>query len=163
VTLFDYAILIGVTLSVLLGFWRGVVSEVLALAAWVLVVVMCKILAPSLSPELARWISDPIFQYLAAVVAIAVAVLLLVSVVRVLLSNLLRAAGLGLIDRFLGAIFGLARGVLLVLVLVAVGGMTGFPKRAWWRDAMLAPPLETAVIAVKPWLPHKWASRIRYR
>jgi membrane protein required for colicin V production len=33
----------------------------------------------------------------------------------------------------------------------------------WWREAMLAHPLETAVIAAKPWLPAEVAKRIRYR
>lgn len=162
-TVFDYAVLAGVALSVLLGLWRGVVSEVLALAAWVLAIVLGNLLAPGLAPELGRWISDAGLRYLAAFAAIAVAVLLLASVVRLLLRSLLRAIGLGLIDRFLGAIFGLARGVLVALALVAAGGLTALPKQAWWRDAALAPPLETAVVALKPWLPREWAGRIRYR
>lgn len=162
-TVFDYAVLAGIALSVLLGFWRGVVSEVLALAAWVLAIVLGKLFALRLAPELARWIPDPAQQYLAAFAAIAIAVLLLAAVVRLLVSGLLRAIGLGLMDRFLGAIFGLARGVLVVLALVAAGGLTSFPKQTWWRGAVFAAPLETAVVAMKPWLPHEWASKIRYR
>lgn len=162
-TFFDYAVLAGVALSVLLGFWRGVVSEILALAAWVLALLLGKSFAPRLAPELARWVPDHTVQYLLAFVAIVAAVLLLSSIVRLLASGLLRAIGLGLMDRGLGAIFGLARGMLVVLVVVAAAGLTTLPKQAWWRDAMLAPPLETAVIAMKPWLPQAWASKIRYR
>ena len=162
-TVFDYAVLTVILLSVLLGFWRGVVSEVLSIAAWVLAVVLGRMFAPRLSPEFAQWIFEPSLQYLAAFAAIAIAVLLLSMVIRLLVSGLLRAVGLGLIDRFLGALFGLVRGMMVVLVLVAAGGVTAFPKQVWWRDAVLAPPLETAVVAVKPWLPHEWASKIRYR
>jgi membrane protein required for colicin V production len=162
VTAFDYAVLAGIALSVLLGFWRGVVSEVLALAAWVLAIVLGKLLAPSVAPELARWIADAGLQYLASFAAIVVVVLLLVSVIRVVISGVLKAIGLGLIDRFLGAIFGAACGILVVLACVAAGGLTSFPKQAWWRDAILAPPLETAVVALKPWLPQQWAGKIRY-
>lgn len=162
-TIFDYAVLAGIALSVLLGFWRGVVSEVMALAAWVLAIVLGKIFTPRLAPELAQWMPEPALQYLAAFAAIVIAVLLLASVIRLLASGLLRAIGLGMIDRFLGAMFGLARGVVVVLVLVAVGGLTALPKQAWWRDAVLAAPLETAVVALKPWLPHEWAVKIRYR
>jgi membrane protein required for colicin V production len=163
VTAFDYAVLIGIALSVLLGFWRGVVSEVLSLAAWILAIVFGKLFAPHLAPELARWISNTGLQYLVAFAAIVVVVLLLSSVVRLLLSGMLRAIGLGLIDRLLGAIFGLVRGVVVVLACVAAGGLTSLPKQAWWHDAMLAPPLETAVVALKPWMPQQWASKIRYR
>ena len=162
-TVFDYAVLAVIVLSVLLGFWRGVVSEVLVLAAWVLAIVLGKLFASRLAPELARWIADPALRYLVAFAAIVIVVLLLASVIRLLVSGLLRAVGLGLIDRFLGAMFGLARGVLGVLILVAAGGLTAFPKQEWWRDAVFAPPLETAVVAMKPWLPHEWSSKIRYR
>ena len=162
-TVFDYAVLAVVSLSVLLGLWRGVVSEVLSIAAWVLAFVFGRMFASRLSPEFSKWILEPSLQYLAAFAAIAVSVLLLSMAIRVLVSGLLRAVGLGLIDRFLGALFGLVRGIMVVLVLVAVGGLTSFPKQAWWRDAVLAPPFETAVVAVKPWLPHEWAIKIRYR
>jgi membrane protein required for colicin V production len=80
-----------------------------------------------------------------------------------LISLLLKAAGLGLLDRLLGAGFGVLRGVLVVLAAVLVAGMTPLPKAVWWRDAMLAPPLETVIIAAKPWLPEDAAKRIRYR
>lgn len=162
-TIFDYAVLVVIALSVLLGFLRGVVSEVLALVAWVAAVVLGKLFASDLAPELARWIGDPALRYLLAFAAIAMAVLLLASVIRLLVRSLLRAVGLGLIDRFLGASFGLARGVLVVLILVAVSGLTTFPKQVWWRDAGFSAPLETAVVALKPWLPDEWSSKIQYR
>jgi membrane protein required for colicin V production len=75
----------------------------------------------------------------------------------------LRAIGLGPLDRFLGAVFGIARGVLVVAATVLVGGLTALPQQAWWRDAWLAPPFETAVLAIKPWLPPAVAKRIKYR
>jgi membrane protein required for colicin V production len=52
---------------------------------------------------------------------------------------------------------------LVVVVAVMVAGMTPLPKADWWQDAMLAPPLETAVLVAKPWLPVDAAKRIRFR
>ena len=49
------------------------------------------------------------------------------------------------------------------MLLVLIGGMTTQPQEAWWREAKLAPPLETAALASKPWLPTEVAKRIRYR
>ena len=91
------------------------------------------------------------------------AVLVAAALLRLALSKLLRAIGLGPLDRFLGAVFGVARGVLVVLLCVLIGGLTVLPQQAWWRQAWLAPPLETAVLAAKPWLPAAVAKRIRYR
>jgi membrane protein required for colicin V production len=59
-------------------------------------------------------------------------------------------------------VFGLARGLLVVLVLVAAGGLTSAPQQAWWKQAVLAQPLETAVLVAKPWLPDDLAKRIRF-
>lgn len=162
-TVFDYAVLAIVAASVLLGAWRGLVSEVLALAAWVGALLTARELAPGMAPVFSDWLKEPALQYAAAFAVIVVAVLVTVALTRLALSKLLRAIGLGPLDRFLGAVFGVARGVLVVLLCVLVGGLTMLPQQAWWRQAWLAPPLETAVLASKPWLPAAVAKRIRYR
>ena len=162
-TLFDYVVLTTVGFSMLLGLWRGVVSELLALVAWVLAFLLAKTWAPRLSMELSPWIADQSLQYLSAFAMIVGVVLLLATLIRLLVRGMLSLVGLGLFDRMLGLAFGLFRGVLLVLFGVMVGGLTMLPKQEWWREAALAPPLETAVVALKPWLPDDWAKRIRYR
>jgi membrane protein required for colicin V production len=50
----------------------------------------------------------------------------------------------------------------MIIVLVALGGMTSAPKQEWWKSATLAAPLETVVLAAKPWLPDDLAKRIRF-
>ena len=162
-TAFDYAVLAIVAASILLGAWRGLVSEVLALAAWVVALLAGRALAPEMAPVFGEWLQEPALRYAAAFVAIVVAVLVAAALLRLALSKLLRAIGLGPLDRFLGAVFGVARGVLVVLLCVLIGGLTVLPQQAWWRQAWLAPPLETAVLAAKPWLPAAVAKRIRYR
>lgn len=162
-TLFDYLVLGIIGVSLLLGLWRGVVSEMLALAAWVLAFFAARMGADTVAGWMKHSITDPMIRQGAAIVAIVVVVLLLVALVRFLLRELLKAIGLGVTDRMLGAVFGVLRGVAIALVLVLAGGLTTLPRQVWWQDAMLAPPLETAVIASKPWLPADVAKRIRYR
>jgi membrane protein required for colicin V production len=62
----------------------------------------------------------------------------------------------------LGAIFGMARGVLIAWVLTLLGGLTALPQRDWWRDSVFAPPLQAAVLAARPLLPDEIAKRIKY-
>lgn len=162
-TAFDYAVLAIVAASVLLGAWRGLVSEVLALLAWAAAILAGRELAPGMAPVFGEWLKDPAWQYAAAFASIVVAVLVTVALVRLAMSKLLRAIGLGPLDRFLGAVFGVTRGVLVVMICVLLGGLTALPQQGWWRQAWLAPPLETAVLAAKPWLPAEVAKRIRYR
>ena len=160
---FDYALLALVGLSALLGFWRGLVSEVVALGAWLLAFVMAKSFMPELQPYAVAWVKEPLLQGPAACLVIFIAVLIVVALARWLLGLLVQAAGLGLADRFLGACFGTLRGGLIVFALALLVGIGGFAKEAWWREASLSAPLETAVLASRPWLPEPLAKRLRYR
>jgi membrane protein required for colicin V production len=161
-TLFDYIALTIVLLSLGFGLWRGMVSEVIALLAWGLGIYASFSFGPQLGTILAAGIEDPMVRTLIGCVLIFVGVLVAMAIVRMLILKAVKALGLSVSDRLLGMFFGLARGVLLTLLLVAVGGMTAAPSQPWWRDATLAPPLETAVIAVKPMLPVDLAKRIRF-
>jgi membrane protein required for colicin V production len=80
-----------------------------------------------------------------------------------LLSKLIKAVGLGLIDGLLGAVFGVLRGVLVVLVLVWVAGMTHLPEHQIWRDAKFSRLAEQVALLTKVWLPDNVAQRIKYR
>ena len=84
------------------------------------------------------------------------------ALVRLMVNQMIKALGLSVSDRILGMIFGLARGLLVCMVLVALGGMTSAPQQAWWQQATLAKPLETAVLVAKQWLPDDLAKRIRF-
>ena len=162
-TVFDYAVLAVILLSVGLGVWRGVVSEILALVAWVAAFFAARAEAATVAPWLAQQIAEPGLRMAAAYALVCLGVLLLFWIGRMLLSLMLKAVGLGLLDRLLGACFGVLRGLVVVVAAVMVGGMTPLPATVWWRDAMFSPPLETAVIAIKPRLPADVAKRIRFR
>ena len=162
-TAFDYVVVTIVAASVLLGLWRGVVGEILALVAWVLAFFAAKFFGADVARFLLTSITDPALRIVAAWVTVFVVVLLLMALLRLAVHGLLKALGLSLTDRLLGLFFGAARGLIIVLVLVAVGGMTMAPKEKWWNEAVFSAPLETAVLAGKPWLPPEVSKRIRFR
>ncbi|HRF10600.1 MAG: CvpA family protein [Candidatus Accumulibacter phosphatis] len=160
-TVFDYLVLLIVATSLLLGMWRGVVGEIIALVAWVLAFFAAK----WWGTPLAHWftaISDPTLRIVAGWVAVFMATLVIMALLRLTVRSLIKALGMTLSDRLLGLLFGVARGLAIVLLLVAVGGMTALPKEKWWSEAYFAAPLETAVLASKPWLPSDVAKRIRF-
>jgi membrane protein required for colicin V production len=161
-TWFDYAAFAIVGLSALLAVIRGVVREIAALAGWVAALVLSGLFAQ----QLAQWLPAALSPMLRAVIAylvIFLGVLLLSGLAGVLLAKLFRAAGLGFTDRAVGALFGLVRGVLVVLVVVMLAGLTSLPREPFWREAALSGPVETAVLAARPALPKDLAQRIRYR
>lgn len=162
-TVFDYVFLAVLGLSAAVGLWRGLVSEVMALVAWLAALFAAWRYADEVAGLLDGVIAEPAWRQIAGFALIFVLVLLLAAFLRFLLRELLRAAGLGATDRFFGALFGLARGLVISVAVVLIGGLVGISREPWWANAMFSPPLETAVIAAKPWLPEAVADRVRFR
>ena len=159
---FDWTIIGVVGLSMVLAFFRGVTRELIALAAWVLGFVAAVALSPLLGGMLPEIGDNPVIKYLIAFAVIFLGSLVLGALIAWPLSSVIRKAGLGFVDRFLGAIFGVARGVVLVTAFVLVAGLTTLPRLDWWQNAALAPPFAAAALSLKPWLPAEWAQRLDY-
>ncbi|MDD3380606.1 MAG: CvpA family protein [Rugosibacter sp.] len=162
-TLFDYIVIIAITTSIALGVWRGMVSEVLALIAWVVAFFVARAEANQVAQWLSGHIAEPGMRLAAAYLIVFVGVIFTFSILSKVISMLLSAVGLGLLDRFLGAAFGVLRGAIIVLLGVMVAGMTSLPRTPAWQASVLAPPLEIAVLAARPWLPAEAVKRIRFR
>lgn len=158
---FDYAFLGLATLSGLLGLWRGLLSEVFALVGWLVALATAWYGATPASGFLP--IASESMRWLAAFALIFISVLILLALIRMFLKSLLEAVGMTAVDRLLGGGFGLLRALILACLLVLGAGLTSLPKEVWWRESLFAPPLETVVIAGKPWLPEVIAKRIKYR
>src|SRR5690606_32389579 len=119
---FDYAVLAIIGISVLLSIMRGFVREVLALVSWVIAFIVAKLYAVELMPLLPEAIPNEALKMLAAFLILFLATLLLCSLLAIALSQIFKKVGLGWIDRGLGAIFGVLRGVLIVGTLVLLAG-----------------------------------------
>jgi membrane protein required for colicin V production len=162
-TLFDFIVLGLIVISLSIGVWRGVVSEILALIAWVAAFLAARAWGARVGDWTDIGLVDPFWRHIAGFLEVFVGVLVLFALARWLMTLMLKAVGLRPLDRVLGAVFGVARGLLVAWAAVLLSGFTALPQETWWRQAVLAPPLETAVIATKPWLPPDLAKRIRYR
>lgn len=160
-TVFDYSVVMVVAASLLLGMWRGVVGEIIALVAWILAFLAARAWGAELAQAFSA-IADPALRVVAGWIAVFVIVLIAMALLRLIVQGLLKALGMTVTDRLLGVMFGVARGLIIVMAFVAVGGMTSLPKEKWWSEAYFAAPLETAVLASRPWLPADVAKRIRF-
>jgi len=88
--------------------------------------------------------------------------LLFMGLVALAFSRVLKSAGLGVEDRVLGGIFGVARGLIVVMILVFAAGLTNLPRQPVWTDAALSAPLEALAKTMKAWLPQAFARYISY-
>ncbi|GGY24989.1 CvpA family protein [Paludibacterium paludis] len=161
-TVFDYAVLAILAGSAVIALMRGFVAEVLSLGAWLVAFWCAKEFSPAVSAFMPSEVPTEGLRLVAAFVLLFFLVWLATALLRVTLTGLLDAAGLGGVNRLFGALFGLARGAVLVVILVLVAGLTDIPREPMWRNAVLSPPLERMAILLKPWLPAMLADNIRY-
>jgi membrane protein required for colicin V production len=126
----DFAVLGVIAVSALLAFMRGLVREVLGIAAWIGAGIAAAWGLPRARPQFQQWFgtspwSDPI-----TFVAIFVVALIVLMLIAHLIGRLVRRSALGGLDRTLGLVFGLLRGAALVILAYIVAGMV-VPVDRW--------------------------------
>lgn len=141
-------------LSLLVGAWRGLVYELMSLAGWVAAFVLAQWLAGDVAQWLPVWrdAADSV-RHAVAFVLVFVASVFAAGLVSWLLRKVVDTAGLRPADRSLGAIFGLLRGVLVLMALAVVVQLLGMHTEPWWQSSRGSPLLEVLLSGIKPLLP----------
>ena len=158
---FDFAVIAILLVSLLFGLWRGLVYEVLSLAGWPVAFLLSRLFAGDVAPMMPG--AQETMRVTLAYAVVFVAALIVWGALAWLLSRLVKAVGLGWLDRVLGGLFGVLRGGLVILVLVWLAGMTAVPDQPFWRDAQTSKTAEDVALLTKVWLPDNIAQRVRYR
>lgn len=150
----DYAILAVIAISVLISLVRGFVREVISIGIWIAAIWLSIRFAGALSPHLAGFIESHSIRIGVAFVIIFVGTLLVGAVVNYLAGELVGRTGLTGTDRMIGMLFGAARGVLLVALVVLLLGLTSVPRESWWRESVLVAHIQPWVcrVGVEDWL-----------
>jgi membrane protein required for colicin V production len=116
ITLLDI-ILIGVMLiSALLAMIRGFMREILSITAWAVAAVATLLLYPRLLPLAKANISSDIIAIAAVIGGVFLVTLLIMSIITVRISDMILDSRIGALDRTLGFLFGLGRGLIIVVV-----------------------------------------------
>ena len=149
----DWSLLAVLGLSLVIGVWRGLVKEVLSLAGWVAAFYVSQMYAPAAAAWLPMSGSSQMLRYAAGFVLVFVAVLIATVFVSWTVKALVSAVGLGPLDRLLGSVFGVLRGLVLLLAVTVVVGMTPLRESDAWQHAQGAQWLELLLHTLKPVLP----------
>ncbi|MCB1874537.1 MAG: CvpA family protein [Chromatiales bacterium] len=158
----DYVILGVILLSAIVSLLRGFVREAFSLATWIAAIWLGILYAPLLAVQLEAYIAVPSLRLAAAFGAIFLITLLIGGLLNSLLGHLVDKSGLSGTDRVLGVLFGGARGVLIVAVLVLLAGATPFPNDPWWKESVLIPHFEQLAEQIRAFLPEDMAQSIAY-
>jgi membrane protein required for colicin V production len=149
----DWILLAVLGLSLLLGLWRGIVQEVLSLVGWVAAFYVSQMYAPMAAAWLPMEGSSQMLRYAAGFVVVFIAVLVATVLVSWVIKKLISAVGLGPLDRLLGSLFGLMRGVVILLAVTVFVGMTPMRDTEAWKQAQGTQWLQQFLHVLKPVLP----------
>ena len=136
----DIVILIIVLVSALIGLARGLLKELLSLASWFAAFILALYFAPTVADALVGSVSDESVRLVIGFAAVFVVTLIAGGIIQWLVRKLVESTGLTGTDRFLGFLFGSARGVLVCIIgLIA---MRPFAEdSAWWSASAFTPEL----------------------
>ena len=160
-TTVDYCALVILLISGLIGISRGLFKEVLALASWFIAAWVAYRYSSYLSLE---WLStfhlDDLLTLGLSFLILFIATLILCGLCGNVIQKIILSAGLSLTDRFLGLVFGLLRGTLVVVVLATLAALTPIPQSIAWQKAITRPAIDVATGLIKGWLPADWAKQL---
>ena len=159
---FDFVLLGVLGVSAVLGLIRGLLKEVLSLAAYAFAFLAAIWWGPRVSDWLISWITQSFLRMTLAYIGVFIAVLLLIGMVNMALSALIDKTGLTPADHGLGAVFGLARGALFILILVTLAGFTPIPQEPWWKNSMVSKQVVGVVQQIKARLHEPFSGKLRY-
>jgi membrane protein required for colicin V production len=116
ITLLDLVLIVVMLVSGLLAMVRGFMREVLSIIAWVLAAVVTLYSYGKLLPYAKQYFNNDVVATVAVVGGVFLLTLLIVSVLTIRVSDMVLDSRVGALDRTLGFLFGLARGLVIVVV-----------------------------------------------
>jgi len=149
----DYAIVGIILISALIGLLRGLVKEAFSLGTWIAAIIIGIRFCQPVSVLLIEYIEVPSIRVAAGFVILLILTLILGAMLSYLISQLVDKTGLSGTDRFAGFIFGIARGMVVMAVLVLLAGLTPLPQDPWWVQSTLIGPFQDLSVWLRELIP----------
>lgn len=133
----DWTLFVIIALSTLMSLRRGFVKEAISLASWVVAFVVARSFHPNVQTLLVDSVEGGVLRTIVAFSILFIGTLLVGAGVNFLVGALIKLTGLSPLDRLLGTVFGLGRGVILCVVMIAVVRLTPFSSSDWWVKSVM--------------------------
>lgn len=160
----DYVILVIVFLSMIISLIRGFVKEALSLAGWIVAIIIALAYMEPLALILQTKLSSlaPSILNILSFSILLIISLIIAGLLNNLISKLVEKTGLSGTDRAIGMLFGIARGVVLVGILILLAGFTSVPQDPWWKQSVLIGHFQDLAMTLASFLPTDIANKIKY-
>jgi membrane protein required for colicin V production len=130
------------------------------LAVWVVAIWIALTFSSYLAALMENMITIPSVRISVAFGVLFVSTIILGSIVNYFVGKLVTKSGLSGTDRMLGIVFGIARGGMIVVILVLLAGLTALPRDHWWKQSVLLPYAQKPALFVRGFLPNSVSKNI---
>jgi len=159
----DYIIIVIIAVSAVISLLRGFVRESLALAGWVLAIWVSMLYMHQMAIIIGPYLNlPPSILALVSFSILFILTLIIAALVSNLIGTLVDKTGLSGTDRAIGMLFGIARGIIIVGILILLAGFTLVPQDPWWKESVLIPHFQELAIMMKEYLPPHIAAKLHY-
>tara|TARA_A100001037_G_scaffold58288_1_gene50418 strand:- start:554 stop:1111 length:558 start_codon:yes stop_codon:yes gene_type:complete len=149
----DIVILAVMAISLVFGLFRGLLRELLSLVSWVLAFWIAYRYSANVAEIIDRALQNPTLSQAVSAVLVFVIVLVALMVLTSLIAKLFKATGLAGIDRILGGLFGLGRGVVILLAALILASHTGAVEQDWYNASTMIPMFDRALDWMAAYVP----------
>jgi len=155
----DIAIIVVITVSVLVGLIRGFTRELMSIIAWVVAIYLAINFHEPVGVYLQQYINNPWISNIAAMAAVFIGTLFLLSMVGFLVSKAVSATGVKGTDRVLGAVLGVVRGVLIIGCAIVIASIFNVQNTDWWKESKLVGQFVPVANTINDILPEKFRNK----
>jgi len=159
----DYAIIGLISISLIIGLFRGLIREAFALVTWGIAAWVGLKFSTPFASLLENAIGIPSMRLAISFIILFVLTLIIGAIINHLLSALVQKTGLTGTDRLAGLLFGIGRGVMVVTLLVMLAGLTPLPDAPWWKDSQLIPHFQSLAIWLREHIPEGLGQYVNYQ
>jgi len=156
----DWVFLTVLAASLVIGAWRGLVFELVSLAGWAASFIAAQWFASDVGAWLPMGDAQSALRHAAGFVLVFVGAVFFFGFIAWLAKKLVDSVGLRPADRALGAVFGVLRGVIVLLALALVALWTPLHEADWWKESRAAPMLHEALARLRPVVPLEFARHL---
>ena len=161
-TLVDFGIITIIAVLLVLGLIWGFVKIAIALGTWIAASTISFGFAPNLASSLLTSIDSPPMRLAAAMGILFILTLMVGALVSFVVRQFVSKTGLSGLDRVLGMVIGLSLGLLVVIGMVFVAGLTNAPSYDWWQSSLLIERFESLAMWLLGFLPDDVAKYFSY-
>ena len=158
----DLIVLSIIIVSVVISLMRGFVKEALSLTGWLVSLWVAMTFSSGMAELFGSSIKDQTLRLLAAFISLLILSLFVSAIINFFATQFIQRVGLTGVDRTIGGVFGLLRGILLVTIVVMLLGLTTLPKESWWDDSFFLFRFEAIATWLKDLLPDDISRYFKY-